>query len=493
MSTPVRIHPRNPKIVEFRGKPRMLICATEHYGSVLNRPFRFERYVADAAEKSQTLTRLFMLFREFQSAHNPYSTCKPESTDYISPFRRTGPGRALDGLPKFDLSQWNPEFFERLHCFMSLTCEHGILVEVVLLSNTYSDSVWSVNPLNPANNVNEVEIIRWPEYMTRRHPKLFAWQCAHVRRIVEELNRYDNVFFEICNEPGGAAALPSAPTVDEVNDWQAAIAAIIRETEAKLPRQHLLAGQEAFAYTHQLPEQAAVRQLSDRSFKDFPVDIVNMHPLPNMTYAGKVYNLGQFMSAELRLRELQRYCLDTYQEGKPLNLDEDNCASRFRDYDGWTIHRKRAWTTLHCGCHYDVIDFSILPNLETGTDQSQKFLRAWMKYLSDYIHALDLINGRPMANCLHKQPPNTLASVFGAAGQEYSIYLADEREWGEPGLGDPIEGEICFDLSAGNYQAAFYAPESGKYSPAFTMRGESMTRLPVPAFKHDLVVQIRRE
>ena len=80
MSEPVRIHARNPKLFEFRGKPRVLLCATEHYGAVMNRPFRFECYVADAAEKGQTLTRLFLLFREFQSAVNPYSTCKPEST-----------------------------------------------------------------------------------------------------------------------------------------------------------------------------------------------------------------------------------------------------------------------------------------------------------------------------------------------------------------------------------------------------------------------------
>ncbi|MBI4028373.1 MAG: hypothetical protein HY360_25535 [Verrucomicrobia bacterium] len=146
MNTPIRIHPKNPKIFEFRGKPRVLICATEHYGAVMNRPFDFERYLADAAEKGQTLTRLFTLFRELQSAVNPYSTCKPESPDYIAPFRRVGPKRALDGEPQYDLGQWNPEFFERLHRFLSLASDYGIVVEVVLLSNTYAEPVWALNP-----------------------------------------------------------------------------------------------------------------------------------------------------------------------------------------------------------------------------------------------------------------------------------------------------------------------------------------------------------
>src|SRR5512142_802739 len=111
---PIRVHPQNPRVFEFQGKPLVLVTATEHYGAVMNRPFRFDRYLADAAERGITLTRLFVLFRELQSAMNPYSTCKPESPDYIAPFLRTGPEKALDGQPKYDLDRWNPELFERL-------------------------------------------------------------------------------------------------------------------------------------------------------------------------------------------------------------------------------------------------------------------------------------------------------------------------------------------------------------------------------------------
>src|SRR5258708_17508213 len=124
MSTAVRIHPSNPKLFEFRGQPLVLLTATEHYGAVMNRPFQFERYLADAAEKGMTLTRLFVLFREQQTPINPYSTCKPESPDYIAPFERTGPGRALDEELKYDLDRPNPEFFRRLHSFIALASSY---------------------------------------------------------------------------------------------------------------------------------------------------------------------------------------------------------------------------------------------------------------------------------------------------------------------------------------------------------------------------------
>jgi hypothetical protein len=78
--------------------------ATEHYGSVINRPFDYERYLEDAAAKRMTLTRTFLLFRELQSARNP---CSPwESPDYLASYPRTGPGKALDGEPIYDLNRW---------------------------------------------------------------------------------------------------------------------------------------------------------------------------------------------------------------------------------------------------------------------------------------------------------------------------------------------------------------------------------------------------
>ena len=84
VKVPVRVHPDNPKCFLFRGKPMVFLTATEHYGSVMNRPFRFERYLADAAAKGIAYTRLFLLFRELQSAQNPYSTCKSKAVFLFS-------------------------------------------------------------------------------------------------------------------------------------------------------------------------------------------------------------------------------------------------------------------------------------------------------------------------------------------------------------------------------------------------------------------------
>ncbi len=114
----VKINPENPKYLLFRGKPLLLVSASEHYGSVINRPFDYEKYLDDAVAHKITMTRTFLLYRELQSARNPSSPCKPESPDYIAPFVRKGPGKAMDGEPIYDLDQWNPEYFDRLHRFL---------------------------------------------------------------------------------------------------------------------------------------------------------------------------------------------------------------------------------------------------------------------------------------------------------------------------------------------------------------------------------------
>ena len=482
----IRIHPDNPKVFDYDGRPRVLICATEHYGAVMNRPFRFERYLADAKEKNQTFTRLFTLFRELQTPVNPYSSCKPESPDFVAPFLRTGPERALDGQPKYDLEQWNPEFFDRLHAFLSMAEEYRIAVEVVMFSNTYKDEVWALNPLNPSNNITmESESIRWQEYMTCRIPELLQWQRRHLERIVNETNRYSNVIYEICNEPCHFPGDEGLPSAEEVNAWQSQFIVQIREIESGLSRRHLIAGQEAMTIR-------PFEQGCDRSFDEMDFDIVNIHPLPNTIEGGRSHDMGEFMAKELKLNALRDFALRTHERAKPLNYDEDNAATQYKEVEGWTVHRKRAWTAVMSGAHYDMIDFSIVPYLETGTDASQAGIRKWMAHLSTFVHSIDLSRARPLEGWVKGHPDECLVSVLAAPGEDYCVYLADRRELTDPGSGDPIEGSLLLDFPEGAFEASCFSPETGVYSPSVPIDGGDGREIKLPAFRNDIAVRLKK-
>lgn len=481
---PLRIHPENPKIFLFRGKPLVLLTATEHYGSVMNRPFDFEAYLKDAADKKITLTRTFLLFRELQSARNPYSTCKPESPDYIAPFPRTGPGKALDGEPIYDLDQWNPEFFDRLHRFLKSASDKGIIVELVLFSNTYAENIWALNPFRAPNNKQGVGKIEWPEYTSLKDKALVERQKAYARKIVQETSRYDNIYYEICNEPGGGVTGHVSPA--EVDQWQEEIASVLRDEMKRQARVHLIAGQEAFSYTpkHTFPQ--------DKGFAGSMLDIVNVHPLPNTVFAGRTYQLGNFMSKELMLAEFSAFCKAVYGQKKPLVHDEDNTASMYRDPVGWTIHRKRAWTALLTGSHYDFIDFSIIIGRPTGTEQSNREIRTWMKYLSEFVHGFDLVHAKPLDDWISNVPQGVVTSSFGVEGEDYAAYLADAREATDASAGQPIQAKVAVRLPAGTFNLRLYSPVKGSYSHARRVEGGKPIDMEIPPFQHDVVVRATR-
>lgn len=502
MAQPIRLHPQNPRVFEYCGKPLVLITATEHYGAVMNRPFRWESYLDDLVDKRMTVSRLFVLYRELQTAVNPYSTCKPETLDYISPYPRTGPGDARDRLPKYDLNQWNPEFFERFHGFLGAAEKRGIIVEVTLLADHHKPEIWELNPQHPLNNINKTPVIQPEEYITLRHPALWERQRAFVEKVVRECNRYDNVFYEICNEPqgnfpqqGGNSVLIDErqratantrpnPTHKEIDEWQRAVAKVIRETEAALPKKHLIAGQPAYLAA------PPYEQFVSEGFDGDMLDIVNVHQMHRTSYSGHFYDISLFMSRQLRLRELRDLFVASAQEKKPLNMDEDNAASRFTNLEGCTIHRKRAWTTVLSGGHYDMIDFTIQNRLETGTPEAQVSIRSWIKHLSVFVNELDLAKARPNPQLVQRAPEHVIASVLGVAGKDYEIYLADGREVTEKGLGDPIEGELAVSLPEGDWQPTFLNPVTGAVTKGPQFKGGG-TRFPLPKFNHDLAIRLR--
>jgi len=481
---PITLHPENPKYFLFRGKPLVLIAASEHYGSVVNRRFDFLKYLEEAADKKQTVTRTFLLYRELQAPRNPYSPVKPDSPDFITPWPRTGPGKAMDGELIYDLDQWNPEYFDRLHAFISAASKLGIVIELTVFSNTYADNIWALNPLCADNNKQKIGKVSWQEYISLRNPELFARQEAYARKIIDETSQYDNVYYEICNEPGGG--LPGHVTAAEVDAWQQKMAAILRQELARRNRHHLFLGQGAFTYAPHF------MQSFDGSFSESMLDAVNIHPLPNLTYNSRTYQLGNFMSKELQLEEFRNFFLALASTQKPCISDEDNCASMYLDNVGWTIDRKRAWMAVICGAHYNYIDFSIIVGSEAGTRDSRKKIRTWMKHLSEFIHTVDFIHAHPAPDWIESKPAPLVAGTLALPGSDYIAYLADGRELTDPSAGEPVSGPVSVTLPSGRFRASLYSPVSGMYSPIFFVEGGQRVTIDIPPFQNDIVLRVQR-
>ncbi|MBM4259612.1 MAG: hypothetical protein FJ147_27405 [Deltaproteobacteria bacterium] len=136
------------------------------------------------------------------------------------PFVRTGPGLANDGLPKFDLTRFNQEYFDRLRNRVIAARNRGIYVTVMLFDYIGSIS-WPWNMYNFANNINYVN-----DNYTLTNPTITIEE-AYLRKVIDTVNDLDNVIYEICNECPVSA-----------KDWQYYLANYIKSYQATKPQQH---------------------------------------------------------------------------------------------------------------------------------------------------------------------------------------------------------------------------------------------------------------
>ncbi|HWQ56724.1 MAG TPA: cellulase family glycosylhydrolase, partial [Bryobacteraceae bacterium] len=223
---PVGLYPANPHYFRVAGKPAVLVTSGEHYGAVLNREFDYVRYLDTLRADRMNLTRTFSgSYREepgdFKIASN---TLAPAPGKFIAPWAQR------DG--KFDLTKWDAAYFARLKDFVAQAGRRGVVVELVLFCPFYRDSMWKASPMNTLNNINGIGNVARSDVLALKDPRLTEVQDAMVRKIVGELRDFDNLYYEICNEPyfGGVTA-----------EWQEHIAQVIVQTEAAFPKKHLIA------------------------------------------------------------------------------------------------------------------------------------------------------------------------------------------------------------------------------------------------------------
>lgn len=223
---PIRPHPENPRYFLYQGKPTVLVTSGEHYGAVLNREFDYVRYLDTLRADRLNLTRTFSgTYREvagnFKIASNVLA---PGPGKFLAPWAQ------VDG--KFDLTQWDAEYFARLRSFVAAAGERGIVVELVLFCPLYEDSMWNASPMNARNNRNGIGAVGRNDVLNGKDKALTEVQERVTRKIVTELRGFDNVYYEICNEPyfGGVTL-----------EWQERIAKVIAETEEGPGAKHMIA------------------------------------------------------------------------------------------------------------------------------------------------------------------------------------------------------------------------------------------------------------
>ena len=153
---------------------------------------------------------------------------------YEAPWARSGKGIAWDGLSKFDVSKYNPWYFEREREFAKNASEAGLMVfydlynthNVLEIGPHWIDYAW-----RPANNINDTGLPEPPpfkphgrndvgnEFYSTDYAPLRELHRAYILHTLDELGDMPNVIFGIAYQYAGPLSFEQF-FQDTVLEWE---------------------------------------------------------------------------------------------------------------------------------------------------------------------------------------------------------------------------------------------------------------------------------
>jgi hypothetical protein len=424
-SQAVRLFPGNNRYLEFHGKPIVLITSAEHYGAVINAAFDYKKYLSELEKEGFNYTRIFT-GTYLEPTDNIFgiknNNLAPGAGLYVSPWILN------DG--KYNLEQFNNEYFVRLKDFIREACQKNIIVEITLFSSIYDNSAWRLCPFYFKNNSNGLDSI--PFYMANTvfNKDLLKYQISFVKKLIGELNEYDNLFYEIQNEPwsdnpclvnyvnlsnNSVFPEPWQTKVEIANPvslhWQQEIATTIIETEKALKKQHLIA--------------------ENISNFEYAVD----QPVNNVSILNFHYATSRAVSSNLAFSGVK-------------SLDETGFMPHRSE-----LYLEQAWRfVLAGGGIYNNLDYSFITGNEEGNwpipDSNPGWggpaFREQLHLLVKFMHAIPF---HEMKFCDSLVVNDTKVMQVGMRGRDGTLGML---------LGDVEDRPLQLDIKPGNYAVEWW-------------------------------------
>jgi hypothetical protein len=442
---PIQLHPANPHYFLWQGKPAILVTATEHYGALLNGDFDYVRYLAELKKHQFNLTRVFSgTYREVNGSFNiTGNTLAPQADRFLCPWARTDAG------DKFDLSKWNAGYFERGKALLREADRQGVVVELVLFCTMYDDTLWGASPMNAANNVNGMGSVQRDEVYSGKDKELLRIQVALTRKLVTEFNEFDNVYFEICNEPYERGGL--------TREWNDTIVETIVQTEAALAKKHLIA--QGFP-----PEKSAIPKLHRG------VSVLNFHAA-----SGESVRLNHHLNRVIAFDETG---------------GSDQSDRKYRS-EGWEF-------ILAGGAVYDHLDFSfttsdpegsVMPLPADTPGGGGPSLRRQLSILKRFAEDFDLPRmasvqakiKRIETTRSSKEAP--MVRGLAEAGEAYAFYV-----------NGGVEVELELELPKGAFRAEWINTKTGEIDQSQVLTQDAGAKfIKSPVYSEDIALRVLRQ
>ena len=462
-SEPIKLHPANPHYFLFNGQPTILITSAEHYGGVVNKDFDYVTYFDELKSYGLNYTRIYpgVLFEPLGKFIEG-NTLAPKPASLIVPWARSNvPGYLVCGN-KFDLDQWDPEYFKRLKDFITQAGARGIVVEICFFNSQYSDT-WPLSPLYYENNIQSVGKCSYLDAQTMKHADLIKRMDDYVSKITQEVNGFDNVILEICDEP----SLFTSHT--DAGPWVTHFVGVIKNAESNMPKKHMIA-QEV----------------------EGSIDL-SANPDVSLIVGQYVWEGGSEQMGGMRALDYE------YGQNKAIELNETAYYPVWYKGDVVAASRVEAWEFMvgggagfnHLNGRYTVED-------PAGKTPDNAQVLAALRNLKNFIHSFDFLKMHlDKTFIVSGVPSGAHCRLISQIGEQYALYLhhskLEERNHYYIATPGSYSENLVLNLPAGTYKEDWVDPASGSVvrTNTFTHPGGNRT-CTTPTYSVDIALRIKR-
>jgi hypothetical protein len=477
-SDPVQVFQANPHYFYYKGHPVVLITSDHHYGAIIDQDFDFVRYLNYLADQGMNLTRIYPggMF-EPADKYLPGNPLGPRPGRQLLPWARsdqTGASPLLTepGQPsfKYDLNNWNPQYFKRLKAFVTLARKNDIIVEIPFFNGMYADC-WPLMALYHGNNIQHVGRYDSTDCglfttMDLRNQDVVKYQMAYIKKIVTELNAYDNIIYDICDEPT-LQGLPDGSIIVNpdslIAPWIETMKEAFLKAEEGLPKKHLL-GQTVQNLSPDLSDEPWCQWLAAEYVKP----------------AAKALDMN-------------------YGDNKPIVNVESNYFGASLTKNDYTVDAVRLegwWFMLGGGAGIINLNGEYYRGNETGGVSTQSQIVPQRRILKEFMQHLDLA-GLSRFTAVSNIPEGTIYNALAENGKQYALYLfhgSHDAAWGANFV--PVPGHyqdtlMLSGIPAGQYLVEWVDPSSGavKERENLNFEGGDLS-VTTPLFTLDIALMI---
>jgi len=315
---------------------------------------------------------------------------------------------AAVGENQYDLTRWNPVYWDRLRFFLEETHRRGIIVQLSLWDQfDLGGGNWEKHPWVPERNVNygrEAELHDRSDFFAtveNENETLLAFQRRFIEHVMELTLAYDHILYNINNESKEGIA------------WENYWARYIRGKADE-------AGREIHVTSLQFDPSNAVRQAMSHPHLYSFVEISQNNQ----------DSRGGRGPAHWENILFWRGLLAERPEG-PMPMNNEKVyggGDGLRNYSSGSVREAEArmWRNIFAGCassrfHRDVVDWGI-----GLTERAQVNLRA----LRAFLETVDIFSSAPHNDLIRQRGPapgKMEAYVSARVGHHYAVYFPGGR------------------------------------------------------------------